>query len=305
VVKRYLPSEDPASPYGRRVKLAGAPISWGVCEVPGWGHQMAPERVLAQMRDLGLGASEAGPPGFLPEEAARARPLLDRYGLRMIGGFVTAVLHRPEARVSELGAVERQAAWLAALGGDVLVLAAATGAAGYSAADEVDAAGWTALFAGLDEVARIAAEHRLTLAVHPHFGTVIERKAHVDRFLEGCGHGLCLDTGHLALGGADPVDIATRARDRVVHVHLKDVDASLGAAVRERALDYAPAVRRGLYRALGEGSARVADVIALLRDRAYRGWYVLEQDVMIDGDPPGVPAWIGTSVEFARTHGRA
>ena len=28
-------------------RLAAAPISWGVCEVPGWGRQLAPERVLA------------------------------------------------------------------------------------------------------------------------------------------------------------------------------------------------------------------------------------------------------------------
>jgi inosose dehydratase len=266
---------------------------------------MAPGRVLAQMRELGLGATEAGPPGFLPEDPDRARPVLDRQGLRLVGGFVTAVLHRPDLRASELAGVERQAAWLAALGGDVLVLAAATGAADYSAADEIDEPGWAALFAGLDEVAQIAARHRMTLAVHPHFGTVIERKAHVDRFIEASSHGLCLDTGHLALGGSDPVDVATRARDRVVHVHLKDVDGSLGAAVRERTLDYGPAVRRGLYRTLGEGTARVADVIGLLRDRGYKGWYVLEQDVMLDADPPGVPEWIRASVDFARTHGRA
>ena len=34
-------------------KIAGAPISWGVCEVPGWGYQLSPERVLRQMREVG------------------------------------------------------------------------------------------------------------------------------------------------------------------------------------------------------------------------------------------------------------
>ena len=46
-------------------KIAAAPISWGVCEVPGWGHQMSPERVLKEMSDLLLmpfikGWSESG-----------------------------------------------------------------------------------------------------------------------------------------------------------------------------------------------------------------------------------------------------
>ena len=57
-------------------RIAGAPISWGVCEVPDWGHQLPAERVLAEMRALGLEATEFGPPGFLPKEpeALAARP---------------------------------------------------------------------------------------------------------------------------------------------------------------------------------------------------------------------------------------
>ena len=31
-------------------KVAGAPISWGVCEVSGWGYQLGPDRVLKEMR---------------------------------------------------------------------------------------------------------------------------------------------------------------------------------------------------------------------------------------------------------------
>lgn len=284
------------------MRLAGAPISWGVCEVPGWGLQLEPDRVLGEMRALGLGATEVGPPGFLPADASAARAMLARHGLDAVGGFVTAVLHDPARRAAELGSVERQASWLGSLGAEVLVLAAATGAVGYSAAAEIGDAGWSTLFASLDEVERIAARHRLALAVHPHFGTVIERAAHVDRFLGGSAHGLCLDTGHLALGGADPVDVARRAGRRVRHVHLKDVEPELGAAVRDHALDYAAAVRRGLYCALGEGSARIADVLALLTVLGYAGWHVLEQDVMLDRAPAGMPPWIERSLAFARSH---
>src|SRR2546430_16212088 len=74
-----------------QMKLAAAPISWGVCEVPNWGLQLAPDRVLGDMRALGVHATEAGPPGFLPADPAAARALLDSYGLRLIGGFVTEV----------------------------------------------------------------------------------------------------------------------------------------------------------------------------------------------------------------------
>ena len=53
-----------------RRRLAGAPISWGVCEVPGWGRQLPPDRVLAEMAGLGLSATELGPLGYLPLEPA-------------------------------------------------------------------------------------------------------------------------------------------------------------------------------------------------------------------------------------------
>src|SRR5256714_3056031 len=94
------------------MKLAGAPISWGVCEVPDWGLQLAPDRVLSDMRALGVDATEAGPPGFLPADPAAARALLDSCGLRLVGGFVTAVLHESARRAEELASVKRQAEWL-------------------------------------------------------------------------------------------------------------------------------------------------------------------------------------------------
>ena len=62
-------------------RIAGAPISWGVCEVPGWGYQLTPERVLAEMHDAGLSATELGPDGFLPGDPGELTALLGSHGL--------------------------------------------------------------------------------------------------------------------------------------------------------------------------------------------------------------------------------
>ncbi|MEQ1703678.1 MAG: inosose dehydratase, partial [Ilumatobacteraceae bacterium] len=69
-------------------RLAGAPISWGVCEVPGWGAELAPRRVLGEMRELGLHATELGSDGYLPTDPAALKDLCAEYDLTMIGGFV-------------------------------------------------------------------------------------------------------------------------------------------------------------------------------------------------------------------------
>lgn len=286
------------------MKLAAAPISWGVCEVPDWGLQLAPDRVLSDMRALDLNATEAGPPGFLPADPATSRALLDSYGLRLVGGFVTAVLHERARRADELASVKRQAGWLAAGGAELVVLAPALARTGYSGAEELPDEAWRALFDGIDRVAEIAGAHGLAVAVHPHWGTAIERRHHIERFLDETGHALCLDTGHIALGGADPVKVARDAGARVRHVHLKDLDGELADRVQSGTLSYDDAVRRGLYRSLGDGSARIKEVLAYLRATGYTGWYVLEQDVMLDGDPaPGPPGWVARSSAYARKHG--
>lgn len=212
-------------------RVAGAPISWGVNEVSGWGYQMDVEWVLDEAASLGLPAIEAGPEGFLPGDPAEASRLLDEYGLRLVGGFVPVVLHRAQMRESELATVERQAELFAIAGADVLILAAATGQDDYEETVELDDS-WDVLFESLSSVEDIGVRHGLTIAMHPHFGTVIERPHHLRRFVDGCETGLCLDTGHLMVGGDDPVSVAELAADRVRIVHLKDVDGLLAEAGR-------------------------------------------------------------------------
>jgi inosose dehydratase len=265
-------------------RIAAAPISWGVCEVAGWGRQLPAERVLAELRAAGPAATEAGPEGFLPTAPADAAALLGRHGLALVGAFVGVALHEPGGAA----AVERAAEWIAAADAGFAVLAAVAAHDDYDARPELGDAEWAALCAGLDEAAARSARHGVRAVLHPHAGTVVETAADVERVLAGSSIPLCLDTGHLMVGGVDPVELAERHGERVAHVHLKDVDATLLAAVRSGASSYSEAVRAGLYRALGQGAVDVPRLVRALEGHGYRGWYVLEQDVMLDADPaPG------------------
>jgi inosose dehydratase len=287
------------------MRLAAAPISWGVCEVPGWGHQLERGRVLDDAARLGLRDIEAGPPGFLPAEADEARALLAKHGMRVIGGFVTAVLHRAERLDAELESVERQVAWLAALGSEVLVLAAASGRDDYDVPADLSAEEWRTLLVALPRVREIARRHGLDTALHPHVGTAIEGAASIDRLLRESDVPLCLDTGHIFVGGGDPARIAREHPSRIRHVHLKDADKGLAAAVRERRLGYAAAVAQGLYRPLGDGDAGIKGVLAALKSSGYPGWGVLEQDIALAGPPTEAsdPArQVARSRDFARAH---
>lgn len=264
-------------------RVAGAPITWGISEVPGWGDQMRAERVLSEMRSLGLRATELGPDGFLPRGSERA--LLEANSLSLVAGFVPAVQHDPSSLEEELARVDAAAHTIASLGGGVLVLAASTGGDGYEASGRLDAAGWAALGRGIDRVVTSAGERGLRVAVHPHHGTVVSTSEDVERLLEVSDVGLCLDTGHVLVGAGDPLALAHGAATRIIHVHLKDASAAIAERVAARDLGYRDAVRGGLYRPLGEGDLDVVGVVRALEESGYEGWYVLEHDEVLDHEP--------------------
>ena len=267
-------------------RIAGAPISWGVCEVPGWGLQLGARRVLAEMAEAGLRATEFGPDGFLPADPGLRRALLKEYQLAAVGGFVPAVLH--EAGHDPWPAVAQALAGFSAAGADLLVVAAATGADGYDSRPALDATGWRRLFRNLDRIRTSAVGLGIRTCLHPHVGTMVETGEDVERLLDSSATPLCLDTGHLLIGGGDPAALAAQAGDRIVHTHLKDVDAGLAARVRRGELSYHDAVRAGMYRPLGAGQADIAGVVRALEGNGYQGWYVLEQDTVLDAEPePG------------------
>jgi inosose dehydratase len=266
-------------------RVAGAPISWGVCEVPGWGYQLTADRVLREMAEVGVRATEFGPQGFLPDDPAEKAARLASHGLRAVGGFVPVVLHEPAH--DPLREVDRQLDAFVAAGAGTLVLAAATGTDGYDERPVVDSAGWNTLVANLDRCAARAAERGVRATLHPHVGTIVEQADEVHRVLDGSSIGLCLDTGHLMIGGTDPVALAQEASARVAHTHLKDVDATWAAKVQAGDASYTEAVAGGMYRPLGQGDVDIAAIVRLLEAGGYDGWYVMEQDTMLADEPAG------------------
>ena len=267
------------------MKIAGAPISWGVCEVPGWGHQLSSDRVLTEMRQAGLTATELGPEGFLPSDTGELVRLLDGYGLACVGGFVPVVLFDDDHDPAEdlAGPLES----LVAAGARIVVLAAATGLDGYDARPVLDEKQWAALLSNLDRLADIVAARGLTAVLHPHVGTMVESRAEVDRVLTGSRIPLCLDTGHLLIGGTDPLALTKEVPERIKHAHLKDVDAALAAKVQSGEMTYTQAVAAGMYVPLGAGDVDIAGIVKTLEDNGFDGWYVMEQDNILDGEPAG------------------
>lgn len=267
-------------------RISGAPISWGVCEAPGWGHEMGPDRVLGEMRGLGLLSTELGPTGYL---GARPHDVAERMvatGVRVIGGFLPVPMHvDPAVDLSEASAA---IATLAAVHAEVVVLAARSADGGYDRKVSLSDEEWTLLLGNLDRVQQVVRGHGMTPTLHPHVGTAIEDRVSVLRVLDSSDIPLCLDTGHLLIGGMQPLELLELAPERVAHVHLKDVNATVAATVAAGDTSYLEAVRQGLYTPLGDGDLDITAIVTALENAGYPGRYVLEQDCALDREPaPG------------------
>jgi len=257
--------------------------------------------VLSEAAAVGEGAIEAGPAGFLPDRSDHAKPIIRRHRLAVVAGPAEAILHHYDIGGPELAHIDGQASWLAALGAETLVLSAMPPRSSSAAHGIVlSSMGWAHLLHLIGSVQHVCSRHKLRLAVQPRYGSMIQEPSDIERLLVGTEAGLCLDTGHLVLVGADPVEVLELAAGRIEHVHLNDIDTKLALQVREYGLDYAEAVSQDLYKPLGTGDANIDKVVEPLRKTGYRGWYTLSQDTRLPSPEDRPLGTISRSLQHLR-----
>jgi len=260
------------------IRVANAPVSYGAFEltVGVLPNVPEPERVLDAIAAAGYEGTELGPPGYLGEgEELRAR--LERRGLALAGAFVPIRFDAPELDLAEL---ERTL--------DLLAAASADRSARPVLADAGPrrAVRWRRLADGVARAVERARERGFEPTFHHHMGTAVQTPDEVERLLELADVGLLLDTGHLIAAGGDPVRALRAWRDRVDHVHLKDVRQ----AILRCAGGWDEAWRGGVFCELGSGEA---DLVAFLAELdGYDGWLVVEQDWV-----PAPDADVGDQIE--------
>jgi inosose dehydratase len=285
-------------------RVASAPISWGICEVPGWGKMLSTNRVLSEMAQLGLAGTELGAPGFLPTNPDEIDAILEEHKLKLLGGFTPVVVHNPVERDATMKYVRKTIELFKKTGATQLVSSPVYtwnwDTPGALTNDEIKH-----MFKVLDEITLMCKDNGISNVLHPHLMTVVETKSDVERVLDGCDVDWCLDSGHLAIGGVDILEFAKAAFDRIGHVHLKDVDLSRAPSVLNRSQSIMEGVQDGLFTVLGKGDVPISELVRFLESHGYQGWYVIEQDMAITGNLPapgtGPIELVGESLAYLRS----
>lgn len=265
------------------VRFGVSPIAWVNDDMPELGGDTPLSTILADARDIGFVGVELG--GKFPKDPAVLKPLLDSYGLDLIGGWYSGELLSRDVD-AEIAAAQDQLALLKAMGSTVFVHAETSNAihgqrgTPLSRTPRLDAAGWKAFGDRMTGFADYIARQGLKFAYHHHLGTVVEGPDDLQAFLgvTGPSVGLTLDTGHAALGGIDPVAAIRAHPERIAHVHCKDIRGAVFAAVRENDTSFLEGVLAGMFTVPGDGGLDYGAVMRALADIGYSGWIVVEAE---------------------------
>jgi inosose dehydratase len=280
------------------IVVANAPVSYGAFELTVGIDPNVPDAsmVLDEVAGAGYAGIDLGPVGYFGDRDTLASVLESR-GLTLCGGFfelpfsdlaampgamrgLNELLDVFDAAPPRDGALKPKPT-LADAGSDLRrsrpFQAARDRSLGF------DADGWKRFASGVEMAVSRCLERGYEATLHHEPGTHIEAPWEISAALENTSIGLCLDTGHLLLGGGDPLQALLEWGHRINHVHLKDARKTVvDDIIREKA-PVSEIWRRHAFCRLGEGDLKVDAVLEDLR-RNYTGWLVVEQDVLPDPD---------------------
>ena len=282
------------------IRVANAPISWGIMEHVELPADYTSGRVLDEIKAAGYSGTELGPYGFLPAEPAMLRSELEKRSLTLCSAFVDIELGNAAAHADGLAFVARSARLISDAGARLLILSdkimpdrnATAGRRNDANQLSWSESEWQAAATAIREVIAQCKEVGLRVAFHHHAGSHVETPEEIDRLFSlfpADELGLCLDTGHYVYCGGDTVAFLEKQVSRVWCVHLKDVYQRKAAEARSGRMNFHEAVRHGIFAPLGQGSINFPKIVALLQEGHFDGWVVVEADVLPGGAGADAP----------------
>jgi inosose dehydratase len=277
------------------IKIASAPVSWGIYEFEDIQAKFKYTQVLDEIAETGYTGLELGPWGYLPTDPTVLRVELEKRNLQLLSSYVPVKLVDADAHGEAEAFALKVGRLLAELGASYVVLADDNATvdelikrAGQRTGTILDEASWDIVAAGVTRIAqKIKDELGLKTVFHHHCGGYIETVDEVRELFKRTDSdlvGLCLDTGHWHFAGGDALECIREFGERVRYLHLKDCSAQIAEKARAEKLDYFQATGAGVFCPLGQGEVDFPAIMSEMEKLGYEGWAIVEQDVLVD-DP--------------------
>lgn len=264
------------------IRIGVNPIGWSNDDMLEVGGHIPLEQCLTEAREAGFVGMELG--NKFPRQAERLRPILEAHGHALVSGWYSCELLERDVP-AEMQAVADHATLLRDMGCEVIIVCETSntiqGQRGtpLSARPVLETTRWAEFGRRLTEFAeRLKETYGLQLVYHHHMGTVVQTEAEIDRLMAMTGPALnlLLDTGHVTWGGGNPERVARHYRDRIGHVHCKDIREEVMWQSQGEDWSFLDSVLAGVYTVPGDGFIDYVSVFRALP--GYSGWVVVEAE---------------------------
>jgi myo-inosose-2 dehydratase len=278
------------------IRIGANPIGWSNDDLRELGGETSLEVCLKEAKEAGFEGMELG--HKFPRKAPALRKALEPFGLACVSGWYSAELLKRDA-TTELKALKPHLDLLKAMGSKVLVFAETSNTvhtdrrAPLSKRPVLARDAWKEFGQRITEVAEHTLESGVRLVYHHHMGTVVQSSDDIEQLMSETGSAvhLLLDTGHATWAGANPTALARRYKDRISHVHAKDVRKDVMHRARLADWSFLDAVVEGVFTVPGDGMVDFAGVLKELK--GYSGWIVVEAEQDPAKAPPLTYAKLG------------
>jgi inosose dehydratase len=294
----------------RKLMVGNAPCSWGLLENQDQSKQISYSQMLDELVETGYTGTELGDWGYMPTTPEALSAEMSKRKLVMLGAFVPVAMKHAAAHAEGTERAVKTARLLAAVATEpapYLVLADDNGtdpvrtkmAGRITASEGLSKDEWKVFAEGANKVAHAVFDATgLRTVFHHHCAGYVETPDEIATLLDLTDPeklGLVFDAGHYYHGaGSEECDIVAalnRFKERIWYIHLKDIEPSIAQRSREEEWDYFTGMRNGVYCELGKGCVDFPALLQWLAARDYKGYTLVEQDVL-----PG----LGTPKESAQ-----
>lgn len=275
------------------VRIGINPISWTNDDLPQLGGDTPLETCLAEGTEIGYVGFELG--NKFPKDPKELKDKLAGYGAVVVSGWYSGNLAEGSLE-AEIEAVQGHLKKLVFNGCQVMVYGEVAGS--VQGQQQVPLSRrprfttpqqWETYAKKLDAFGAYLKANGITLAYHHHMGAYCESTQDLDTLmrLTSDNVGLLFDTGHITFAGGDALSELKKHLARVVHVHCKDVRQAVMAKARNNDQSFLNSVLDGVFTVPGDGMIDFAPILALLAERNYVGWLVVEAEQ----DPAVAPSY--------------
>jgi inosose dehydratase len=265
------------------VKLGIAPIAWSNDDMPELGGDTPLEQCLSEVNEAGFSGIESG--GKFPKKSDELIPLLEKYKLKLCSGWYGANLRKNSVK-EEIDAIQEQLKLFQDCKASCIVFAEVSGSiAGdpskpLSSRPQMDKDEWTNFCKKISEMGKYLEDQNMPLAYHHHMGTVIETEKDTQRLLDNTADQvkLILDTGHMLFADGNSIRLAENYKERIVHIHCKDMRRNILNKSLEKDLSFRQAFLEGAFTVPGDGCIDYKPLLNFLKTNDYNGWLVVEAE---------------------------